>query len=192
MECCFLGAEGEEKLSLGVPLEEVGEEGGSLHVWQSTLVVDFPPCLLLLLLDPRRDGGVAGRQDGGMKACARIEFGKFNFASDFDRCRFYLRRLSTTIYNVLFVSTVFDLFPGVRSVCQARFFGCLRFQPIIAQFYAIVILNCFNLADTNMNSNDRCRLLCRDCPCPSHSYAVPLTALSASSDTVAVTVAFFL
>ena len=81
---------------------------------------------------------------------------------------------------------VFHLSPGVRSVRQARFFGCLRFQPIIAQFYGIVILNCFNLADTDMNYNDPCRLLCGDRPCPSHSYAVPPTALSASSDTVAV------
>ena len=81
---------------------------------------------------------------------------------------------------------MFDLFPGVRSVRQARFSGCLRFQPVVAQLYAIVILNCFNLADTNMNSNDRCRLLCGDRPCPSRSYVVPLTALSASSDTVAV------
>ena len=64
--CCFLGAEGEEKLPLGVPLGKVGGEGVSLHVWQSTMVVDFPPCLLILLLDPLRDGGVAGRQDGGI------------------------------------------------------------------------------------------------------------------------------
>ena len=57
------------------------------------------------------------------KARARVEFGKLNFASDFDNCRFYLRRFSTTIYNALFVSGVFDLFHGVRPVLRTQFFG---------------------------------------------------------------------
>ena len=56
------------------------------------------------------------------KARARVEFGKFNFASDFDHCRYYLRRLSTTICNVLFVSGMFGLFTDVRPVRQARFY----------------------------------------------------------------------
>ena len=50
-------------------------------------------------------------QPKGHKARARVEFGKFNFASDFHHCRFYLRRLSTTIYNVLFVYAVLDFIP---------------------------------------------------------------------------------
>ena len=35
---------------------------------------------------------------------------------------FYLRRFSTTIYNVLFVTGMFDLFTGARPIRQARFF----------------------------------------------------------------------
>ena len=70
------------------------------------------------------------------KARARIGFGKLNFASDLDHCRFYLRRFSSTDYNVLFVSAVFDLFPAVRSVHQARFFGFLFFKTRIASFDA--------------------------------------------------------
>ena len=57
-------------------------------------------------------GWAAGRIPWG-KAPVRIEFGKFNFASDFYDCRFYLRRPPTKIYNVLFVSAVFDFFAGV-------------------------------------------------------------------------------
>ena len=50
------------------------------------------------------------------KAPARIEFGKFNFESNFDHCRSYIKRFSTTIYDVysrpacLICSKVFDLF----------------------------------------------------------------------------------
>ena len=75
----------------------------------------------------------------------RIEFGKFNFASDYDHCRYYLRRFATTIYNALFVSAVFDLFPGVRSVRQARFFWTFAISADYYHFYPIVILNSFDL-----------------------------------------------
>ena len=79
-----------------------------------------------------------------------------------------IRRLSTTIYNALFVSAVFDLFYAVRSVRPARFFGFLRYQPILAKFCAIVILNWSNQADTTWNPSswqpsvhaDRCFHLC--------------------------------
>ena len=58
----------------------------------------------------------------------RFEFGKFNFASGFYHCRFYIRRFSTTIYNVLLVSTVFNLVPGFRYVRQSQFL-CLSVIP---------------------------------------------------------------
>ena len=119
------------------------------------------------------------------QARARIEFGKFNFARDSDHCRFYLRRFSTTIYNVLFVSAVFDLFPRVRTVRQARFFWMFAISANCYQFYAIVTLDLFHLADKSMSSNDR-RLLRSDHPCSGHGYVVPLNVSSASSDTVAV------
>ena len=47
-------------------MHEVGEEEGGVLVRQATQVVDILPCLLLLILDPRRDGGVATRQDGSI------------------------------------------------------------------------------------------------------------------------------
>ena len=47
-------------------MHEVGEEGGGVPVRRLAQVVDLLPCLLLLILDPRRDGGVSGRQDGGI------------------------------------------------------------------------------------------------------------------------------
>ena len=69
--------------------------------------------------------GIAACGSSGVlsgNARARIEFGKFDFASDLDHCRYYLRRFSTTSCNVLFVTGMFDLFTGVRPVRQARFF----------------------------------------------------------------------
>ena len=82
-------------------------------------------------------------------------------------------------------SLVFDLFvkPDFLDICDfSQLLPILRYRNF---------LNCFNMADTNMNcntwrpfaSNARCHPLCGDRPCPSHSYAVPITALS---DTVAV------
>ena len=57
------------------------------------------------------------------KPGVRFELRKFNFASGFYHCRFCIRRFSTTIYNALFVSGVFDLSNGVRPVRPARFLG---------------------------------------------------------------------
>ena len=67
-------------------------------------------------------------------------------------------RISTTIYNALFVSAVFDLFSPVWTVRQARFFGYLGYQPTLAKFYAIVMFNVFNLACAPRNQEyyDHC------------------------------------
>ena len=89
----------------------------------------YPLCVeCLLRASPSPSSGVSrsrmqpSPKKRPRKARARIELGKFNFACGFDHCRFYLRRLSTPIYNVLFVTGMFDLFNGVRPVRQARVF----------------------------------------------------------------------
>ena len=68
--------------------------------------------------------GPDASEDLVTKARARIEFGKFNFASDFYHCRFYTPYTSTTIFNAIFVSGTFSLVSAVRFIHQVRFFLC--------------------------------------------------------------------
>ena len=81
------------------------------------------------------------------RARSRFEFGKFNFAGGFYRFRFHTLRISTTIFNALFVFGVLDFIHWCL-ICSSSpifFGGKFAISADSAKFYATAIAIQFNL-----------------------------------------------
>ena len=84
-----------------------------IFLFEQATAFDFASWRARLEPPANPPAGQAGQANIIQKARPRFEFGKFNFAGGFHRVRFHTLHISTTIYNVLFVSAVFELFSHV-------------------------------------------------------------------------------